>query len=127
MRRHPSLVNGIVYVSRHLNDREAVVIFDRGVHLFGQASYVPLNLAPGIVEAIVALGLTFPCRWARPLLSSIAASQWAPTHGDSTGWARSPSCHEKFTAFEDLAWAATAVKFGIGNSDVLEKLGDVTR
>lgn len=58
--KHPQNVDGIVYMSRHLNNREAVVLFDRAASKLGKATYTPLNAAPGIAAAKSALNLTFP-------------------------------------------------------------------
>jgi len=56
---HPDGVDGIRYVSRHLNTEFAVVIFDRAVAKIGAVSYVPLPQAPGIVAAVSTLGIAF--------------------------------------------------------------------
>lgn len=58
--RHPQNVDGILYMSRHLNDRAAVVIFSRAAGRFGHASYASLASAPGALSAIRSLSLTFP-------------------------------------------------------------------
>lgn len=39
---HPARVDGIYYVSRHLNDRKAVVVFDRARAQLGTACYEPM-------------------------------------------------------------------------------------
>lgn len=56
---HPAGVDGIRYVSRHLNTEFAAVIFDRAVAKIGAASYVSLPYAPGIVAAVRTLGIAF--------------------------------------------------------------------
>lgn len=56
---HPQCVDGIRYVSRHLNTEFAVVIFDRAAGKIGAASYVPLSQAPAIVAAVGSLGISF--------------------------------------------------------------------
>lgn len=58
--RHPQKVDGIYYMSRHLNSRPAVAIFSRAAGKFGTASYTSLNSAAGIAAAKANLGLTFP-------------------------------------------------------------------
>lgn len=57
---HPQNVDGILYMSRHLNDRAAVVIFSRAAGKFGPASHASLASAAGISAAKHSLGLTFP-------------------------------------------------------------------
>lgn len=57
---HPAQVDGIYYMSRHLNDRPAVVLFSRAAPKIGKASYTRLEAAPGIAAAKPALSLTFP-------------------------------------------------------------------
>lgn len=58
--QHPQNVDGILFVSRHLNDRLALVIFSRAAGKFKNAAYTPLNSAPGISGATTALQITFP-------------------------------------------------------------------
>ena len=58
--RHPQNVDGILYMSRHLNDRAAVVIFSRAAAKFGAAAYTPLASAAGVPAAKRTLGLSFP-------------------------------------------------------------------
>jgi RES domain len=58
--RHPQSVDGIRYVSRHLNDRYAIVVFDRALPKIGTARYTPLPTAPGINEALALLHVSFP-------------------------------------------------------------------
>lgn len=56
---HPDAVDGIRYVSRHLNTEFAAVIFDRAAARIGAPSYVPLLQAAGIVAAVSTLGIAF--------------------------------------------------------------------
>lgn len=58
--RHPQTVDGIYYMSRHLNDRPAVVIFDRAAGKFTESLVVPLSEAPQIRAAIATLRISFP-------------------------------------------------------------------
>jgi hypothetical protein len=58
--RHPQLVDGIRYVSRHLNDRYAIVVFDRALPKIGTAHYTPLPTASGIKKALALLHVSFP-------------------------------------------------------------------
>jgi hypothetical protein len=58
--RHPQSVDGIRYVSRHLNDRYAIVVFDRASSKISSARYMPLPTAPGINEALAHLHVSFP-------------------------------------------------------------------
>lgn len=58
--RHPQSVDGIRYISRHLNDRYALVVFDRALSKIGTAHYTPLSTAPGIKRALAQLHVSFP-------------------------------------------------------------------
>jgi hypothetical protein len=58
--RHPQSVDGIRYVARHLNDRYAIVVFDRASSKIGAARYMPLPTAPGINDALALLHVSFP-------------------------------------------------------------------
>ena len=58
--RHPQSVDGIHYVSRHLNDRYAIVVFDRASCKPGTPRYMPLPTAPGINAALPLLHVSFP-------------------------------------------------------------------
>lgn len=58
--RHPRQVDGIYYVSRHLNTRFAVAAFDRAAAAFGAPTYTQLSAAPGVARAKRNLGLSFP-------------------------------------------------------------------
>lgn len=57
--RHPRQVDGILYMSRHLNDRRAVVLFDRAGARISVARCVPLPEADGIAGAPDRLGIVF--------------------------------------------------------------------
>jgi hypothetical protein len=57
---HPQNLDGIYFVSRQLNDRRAVVVFDRAKASFVGSTFMPLPAAPGIAAAIAALKMTFP-------------------------------------------------------------------
>lgn len=58
--RHPQAVDGIYYMSRHLNDRPAVVIYDRAAAKLAGARVTPLGEAPEVAAAIHALCIRFP-------------------------------------------------------------------
>lgn len=57
--RHPQQVDGILYVSRHVNDRMAVVVFERAQHRLGTASTTPLVKARGVLAAVAELRIAF--------------------------------------------------------------------
>lgn len=57
--RHPQRVDGIVYVSRHLNDRKAVVVFERAAAKLGTPVYTPLPKAAAVFRAATALHIAF--------------------------------------------------------------------
>lgn len=57
--RHPQWVDGIFYVSRHLNDRKAVVVFERAAAKLGTPVYTPLPKAPSIFRATSSLHISF--------------------------------------------------------------------
>lgn len=54
---HPSNIDGFVFVSKQLNNRPALVVFDRAQHKFGSTTYTPLHQAIGITAAMQALGI----------------------------------------------------------------------
>ena len=56
--RHPQAVDGILYMSRHMNSEKAVVLFDRVMPKVSPARYVPLLDYPGALRAAVMLGVT---------------------------------------------------------------------
>lgn len=49
---HPEQVDGMLYMSRHVNDRKAAVIFSRARTRMGRALYGPLTAAPGLLHAL---------------------------------------------------------------------------
>lgn len=57
--RHPQCVDGIYYMSRHLNDRPAVVVFERAKSKLAGASAMELPQVSGIIKAVRALHITF--------------------------------------------------------------------
>lgn len=57
--RHPQKVDGLVYMSRHVNDQKAVVLFDRGAHKLRAPRYQPLPDAAGAARALMALRIRF--------------------------------------------------------------------
>lgn len=57
--RHPRQVDGILYFSRHVNDRKAVVLYDRAQKKINSATYAPLAAAPGVLQAADLLGIAF--------------------------------------------------------------------
>ena len=54
---HPGRVDGFVFVSRQLNDKRAVVVFDRARKKFGAATYVRLATVRGLAQAKTRLGI----------------------------------------------------------------------
>jgi hypothetical protein len=57
--RHPASVDGILYVSRHVNDEKAIVLFDRAApKLFGP-KYKPLMANSGALSAVMELHISF--------------------------------------------------------------------
>jgi len=54
---HPAQVDGLRYVSRIINDRDAVVVFSRAADKLGPARYEPLSEAQGFEEAKALLRL----------------------------------------------------------------------
>jgi hypothetical protein len=57
--RHPQGVDGIYYISRHLNDRPAVAVFNRAAAKLGAAAYTSLSKARGALAAIAELHISF--------------------------------------------------------------------
>jgi len=57
--RHPQNVDGILFVSRHLNDRKAVVVYDRAAPKLGRAFYASLMQASALSSAISNLRISF--------------------------------------------------------------------
>lgn len=58
--RHSQKVDGIYYVSRHLNDRFAVAVFSRAKSKFTDAKHTPLHSVFGVSSVITTLGMNFP-------------------------------------------------------------------
>lgn len=54
---HPSHVDGILFVSRQLNTKKAVVLFDRAGPKFGSATYTKLGSARGLATTKRKLGI----------------------------------------------------------------------
>ncbi|MEJ2801701.1 RES family NAD+ phosphorylase [Comamonadaceae bacterium PP-2] len=54
---HPANVDGLVYVSKQLNDKQAIVVFDRAKAKFGCPVYVPLRKIRGLTQAQKRLGI----------------------------------------------------------------------
>lgn len=52
---HPDAVDGLVYMSRHVNDERAVVVFDRAAGKLGQPRYQRLAEARGALKALLNL------------------------------------------------------------------------
>ena len=59
LQRHPQQIDGVLYMSRHLNKRQAVVIFDRAKRKLGRAVHKPLPEVAGVIKAISALHISF--------------------------------------------------------------------
>jgi hypothetical protein len=57
--RHPQCVDGIYYMSRHLNDRPAVVVFERAKSRLAGASAEELPRVSEIMRAVAALRISF--------------------------------------------------------------------
>ena len=57
--RHPQSVDGIYYMSRHLNDRPAVVVFERAKAKLAGASAKELTHVSEIMKAVKALHISF--------------------------------------------------------------------
>lgn len=54
---HPANVDGILFVSRQLNTKKAVVIFDRAKAKFGTPSYAPLSSVRSLGRTKTKLGI----------------------------------------------------------------------
>jgi RES domain len=54
---HPAKVDGLLYMSKQVNDEQAVVIFNRARRKFKSASFTTLPHAPGFDVAIKALNI----------------------------------------------------------------------
>lgn len=53
----PGPVDGLLLVARPLNDKRALVLFDRARAKLGAASYTPLARARGLAQALHRLGV----------------------------------------------------------------------
>jgi len=54
---HPAKIDGLLYMSKQINDERAVVIFNRARRKFDSASYTPLPREPDFDAAIRALSI----------------------------------------------------------------------
>jgi hypothetical protein len=54
---HPANVDGFIFVSRQLNSKRAIVVFDRAKAKFGPPTYTSLTKAPGLTQAKKRLGI----------------------------------------------------------------------
>jgi hypothetical protein len=59
LHEHPAAVDGLLYVSRHVNTGKAVVLFDRAAAKLQLVDVVPLREYPGAAAALAALGVDF--------------------------------------------------------------------
>ena len=59
LHRHPQRIDGLLYMSRHLNDRQAAVVFSRAESKLGTATYAPLMSARSIHSVISELRISF--------------------------------------------------------------------
>jgi RES domain len=57
---HHANVDGMLFMSRQVNNAKAVVVFERAKAKIGQAAYTALTLAPNVANSIKTLNLTFP-------------------------------------------------------------------
>jgi len=56
---HPQKIDAILYMSRHMNDRKALVVFDRARHKLVSATARPLLDEPGCAGALSDLRVVF--------------------------------------------------------------------
>ncbi|MHB1077182.1 RES family NAD+ phosphorylase [Thiobacillus sp.] len=59
LHKHPALIDGFLYVSRHLNTGKAVVLFDRAKSKLKAEKYERLPDYPGALRAATDFGLSF--------------------------------------------------------------------
>jgi RES domain len=59
LHRHPAGADGLLYMSRHVNNQRAVVVFDRAAHKLGLAAYRPLARTNGALSAVMDLRINF--------------------------------------------------------------------
>ncbi len=52
---HPQELDGVLYMSRHINDQHAIVLFDRAEHKLGPAVYRDLGDVAGSLAALMVL------------------------------------------------------------------------
>ena len=58
LHRHAQKVDGLLYMSRHVNNQKAVVVFDRARGKLGRPSYTPLSDAEGALRALLKLRIS---------------------------------------------------------------------
>lgn len=63
---HLARVDGLIYVSRQLNDKHAIMVFDRARRKFGAAIYMPLARVRGLAQAKTRLGIVCVGDGSRP-------------------------------------------------------------
>lgn len=54
---HPANVDGIMFVSRQLNDKKAVVLFERATPKLGPATYTKLSKTRNLLKTVAKLGI----------------------------------------------------------------------
>ncbi|WP_353621949.1 hypothetical protein [Variovorax saccharolyticus] len=54
---HPAKVDGLIFVSKNLNDEKIVVVFDRAKAKFGLPTYTPLGSVKGLAASKKRLGI----------------------------------------------------------------------
>lgn len=59
LHNHPTGIDGLIYMSRHVNNKRAVVVFERAAHKLGMPSYKPLPNASGALAAVMDLRIAF--------------------------------------------------------------------
>ena len=57
--RNPQMVDGVFYTSRHLNDRDAVVVFDRARHKLIGSTFTSLPKARNVMPVAALLHISF--------------------------------------------------------------------
>jgi hypothetical protein len=58
LHRHSVNADGLVYMSRHVNNERAVVVFDRAAAKLGMPAYSPLASTPGALESLMNLHMS---------------------------------------------------------------------
>lgn len=56
---HPQNVDGILYMSRHMNTEKAIVLFDRAASKLMPEKYIPLPDYSGALRAVISFGVQF--------------------------------------------------------------------